>query len=61
MQFIHRDNLGRVTGVTLLMALWNPVTEKTEYIEKAYDAETLLGHAISTGQNNLVNEALGKQ
>lgn len=61
MQFIHRDNLGRVTGVTLLTALWNPVTEKTEYIEKAYDAETLLGHAIATGQNNLVNEALGKQ
>ena len=61
MQFIHRDNSGRVRGVTLLMALWNPVTEKTEYIEKAYDAETLLGHAISTGQNNLVNEALGKQ
>ena len=61
MKFIHRDNAGRVRGVTLLLADWNPATKKNEYIEKTYDAETLLGHAIATGQNSLVNEALGKQ
>ena len=61
MQFIHKDNTGAVRGVTLLFAYWNPATQQNQYEEIYYDAETLLGHAIATGQTNLVNEALGKR
>ena len=61
MQFIHKDNAGVVRGVTLLFAYWNPATQQNQYEEIYYDAEPLLGHAIASGQFNLVNEALGKQ
>jgi hypothetical protein len=56
MQFVHRDNAGVVTGVTLLFAVWNPVTEKTEHIEKHFDAGSLMGQAIATGRGDLLAE-----
>ena len=59
MQYVHRDNDGTVTGVTLLFALWNPATQKTEYIEQHFDAGSLLGHALLTGRQDLINQALG--
>ena len=59
--YVHRDNAGVVTGVTLLLSVWNSETQQTEIEEISYDSQSLLGHAISTGQNNLIDEALGSQ
>jgi len=58
MQFTHRDNEGVVTGVTLLFAVWNPETEKTEHIEKRFDAGELMGQALASGRSDLVKEMM---
>ncbi len=55
-EFVHRDNEGTVTGVTLLFAFWNPETQKTEYTEKFMDAGSLIGQAIMSGRLDLLEK-----
>jgi hypothetical protein len=58
MQYIHRDSDGIVKGVTLLFAVWNSETEKTEYIEQHFDAGSLIGQAVSNGRVDLLDKML---